>query len=57
MARSTVKEDREAGLIRNEPFGRQRKITLRRAELDERFPGLVDAVVAPGGAQGGPVRS
>ena len=36
---------REAGLVRNEPAGRQRTITLRRAELDERFPGLLDAVL------------
>jgi hypothetical protein len=32
-------------LIRNEPAGRQRTITLRRAEIDERFPGLLDAVL------------
>ena len=37
---------REAGLIRNEPAGRQRKITLRRKEIEERFPGLLDAVLA-----------
>ncbi len=41
-----LKTLREAGLIRNEPSGRQRTITLRRDELDERFPGLLDAVVA-----------
>ena len=41
-----LKTLREAGLIRNEPAGRQRSITLRRAELDERFPGLLDAVLA-----------
>jgi len=40
-----LKTLREAGLVRNEPAGRQRTITLRRAELDERFPGLLDAVV------------
>lgn len=40
-----LKTLREAGLIRNEPAGRQRTVTLRRAELDERFPGLLDAVV------------
>ena len=40
-----LKTLREAGLIRNEPAGRRRLITLRRAELDERFPGLLDAVV------------
>jgi DNA-binding transcriptional ArsR family regulator len=41
-----LKTLREAGLIRNEPAGRQRTITLRRAEVDARFPGLLDAVVA-----------
>ena len=40
-----LKTLREAGLIRNEPAGRQRTITLRRDELDERFPGLLDAVL------------
>jgi DNA-binding transcriptional ArsR family regulator len=40
-----LKALREAGLIRNDPAGRQRTITLRRAELDARFPGLLDAVL------------
>ncbi|HEU5267683.1 MAG TPA: helix-turn-helix domain-containing protein [Jatrophihabitans sp.] len=40
-----LKTLREAGLIRNEPAGRQRTITLRRAEIDRRFPGLLDAVL------------
>ena len=40
-----LKTLREAGLIRNEPSGRQRTISLRRAELDARFPGLLDSVV------------
>jgi DNA-binding transcriptional ArsR family regulator len=40
-----LKTLREAGLIRNEPAGRQRTITLRRAEVEERFPGLLDAVL------------
>ena len=40
-----LKTLREAGVIRNEPSGRQRTVTLRRAELDERFPGLLDAVI------------
>lgn len=42
-----LKTLREAGLIRNEPAGRQRTVTLRRAEVDARFPGLLDAVVDP----------
>jgi DNA-binding transcriptional ArsR family regulator len=40
-----LKTLREAGIIRNEPSGRQRTVTLRRAELDARFPGLLDAVL------------
>ncbi len=40
-----LKTLREAGLIRNEPAGRQRTITLRRAETDARFPGLLDSVL------------
>jgi DNA-binding transcriptional ArsR family regulator len=41
-----LKTLREAGLISNEPAGRQRTITLRRAEVDRRFPGLLAAVLA-----------
>jgi DNA-binding transcriptional ArsR family regulator len=37
---------REAGVIRNEPRGRERLVSLRREELDERFPGLLDSVLA-----------
>lgn len=40
-----LKTLREAGLIRNEPSGRQRTITLRREEVDRRFPGLLDSVL------------
>ena len=40
-----LKTLREAGLIRNEPAGRQRKLTLRRDEVDRHFPGLLDAVL------------
>ena len=40
-----LKTLREAGLIRNEPSGRQRTISLRRQELNERFPGLLDSVL------------
>jgi len=36
---------REAGVIRNEPNGRNRTLTLRREDLDARFPGLLDAVL------------
>jgi DNA-binding transcriptional ArsR family regulator len=40
-----LKTLREAGLVRNEPSGRQRTVTLRREEIDQRFPGLLDAVL------------
>jgi DNA-binding transcriptional ArsR family regulator len=40
-----LKTLREAGLIRNEPAGRQRIVSLRRPELDDRFPGLLDSVL------------
>lgn len=40
-----LKTLREAGIVRNEPDGRQRSVTLRREELDARFPGLLDSVL------------
>ena len=36
---------REAGLTRTIVNGRQHDILLRRAELDERFPGLIESVL------------
>ncbi|MGX5668312.1 ArsR/SmtB family transcription factor [Rhizobium daejeonense] len=36
---------REAGVIRNEPRGRGRVLSLRRNDLDHRFPGLLDAIL------------
>lgn len=36
---------REAGVIRQEPAGRELLIKLRRQELDSRFPGLLDAIL------------
>lgn len=36
---------REAGVIRQQERGRTRHTTLRRAELERRFPGLLDAVL------------
>ncbi|MBP2706130.1 helix-turn-helix transcriptional regulator [Microbispora sp. RL4-1S] len=41
-----LKTLREAGLIRNEPAGRQRTVTLRKEEVDKRFPALLDAVLS-----------
>jgi DNA-binding transcriptional ArsR family regulator len=49
MAKSTTTHHlsvlREAGLIRTRHEGQRKLATLRRAELDERFPGLLDAVI------------
>lgn len=36
---------REAGIIRQRPEGTQYLNALRRADLDRRFPGLLDAVL------------
>jgi DNA-binding transcriptional ArsR family regulator len=43
---------REAGLVMTRVDGARRYLTLRREELDARFPGLLDAVLAaePAGA-------
>jgi DNA-binding transcriptional ArsR family regulator len=41
-----LKTLREAGVIRNVAHGRQRLVSLRREELDERFPGLLSAILA-----------
>ncbi|WP_052849488.1 ArsR/SmtB family transcription factor [Streptomyces avicenniae] len=37
---------RESGVIRQRPEGRRLYLTLRRADLDARFPGLLDLVLA-----------
>jgi DNA-binding transcriptional ArsR family regulator len=37
---------REAGLVHMRPDGPRRYLTLRREDLDARFPGLLDAVLA-----------
>ena len=36
---------REAGVIRNVPQGRGRRLSLRREDLEARFPGLIDSVL------------
>jgi len=50
MAKSTTTHHlgvlREAGLIATRHVGQRKLATLRRAELDSRFPGLLDAVIA-----------
>ncbi|MER8502179.1 helix-turn-helix transcriptional regulator [Mesorhizobium sp. M0204] len=40
---------REAGVTRTEAVGTSRLITLRRDDLDRRFPGLLDSVIAAAG--------
>jgi DNA-binding transcriptional ArsR family regulator len=37
---------REAGVIRMEPRGRESILTLRRTDLDGRWPGLLTAILA-----------
>ncbi|MFC4907056.1 ArsR/SmtB family transcription factor [Actinomadura gamaensis] len=37
---------RESGVILQEPSGRENLLTLRRDDLDARYPGLLDAVLA-----------
>lgn len=37
---------REAGVVHVRPEGTKRLVTLRRADLDARFPGFLDSIVA-----------
>ncbi len=37
---------REAGVVRVQPEGTRRRVTLRRADLDDRFPGFLDSIIA-----------
>ncbi|MER5297943.1 MULTISPECIES: ArsR/SmtB family transcription factor [Streptomyces] len=37
---------RESGVIRQRPSGRENLLTLRREDLDARYPGLLDAILA-----------
>src|SRR3954451_7647238 len=52
VAKSTLSHHfrvlREAGVTLTEPEGTQRVVSLRRDDLDARFPGLLDAVLAVG---------
>jgi DNA-binding transcriptional ArsR family regulator len=41
---------REAGIIRQRPDGTARLNTLRRDDLDARFPGLLDAILQAAGS-------
>jgi DNA-binding transcriptional ArsR family regulator len=49
VAKSTLSHHlkvlREAGLTRTEAHGTQRLVSLRSAELEERFPGLLGSVL------------
>lgn len=36
---------RESGVIRQEPSGRENLLSLRREDLDARYPGLLDSVL------------
>jgi DNA-binding transcriptional ArsR family regulator len=40
---------REAGVVHTRLDGRKRYLTLRRTDLERRFPGLLNAVLAPKG--------
>jgi DNA-binding transcriptional ArsR family regulator len=44
---------REAGVVRTRPEGRKRMLSLRAEDLDQRFPGLLDAVLSPGRERAG----
>lgn len=37
---------RDAGVIDQRPSGRENLLSLRRDDLDERFPGLLDSILA-----------
>ncbi|WP_420962649.1 ArsR/SmtB family transcription factor [Brucella sp. IR073] len=37
---------REAGVVNVEPCGTARLVSLRRADLDQRFPGFLDCIIA-----------
>ena len=45
---------REAGVVRTRPDGRKRLLSLRSDDLNARFPGLLDAVLAGERAAAGP---
>ena len=37
---------REAGVVNVVPEGTRRRVTLRRGDLDSRFPGILDSIIA-----------
>ncbi len=48
---------REAGILRTRPDGRKRLLSLRESDLNARFPGLLQAVLADGRSAMSPVLS
>ena len=46
---------REAGVVRTRPDGRKRLLSLRERDLNARFPGLLQAVLADGRSAMSPV--
>ncbi|OAT16678.1 ArsR family transcriptional regulator [Buttiauxella gaviniae ATCC 51604] len=38
---------RDSGLVWQQRVGREYRLSLRREDLDERFPGLLEAVLQP----------
>jgi DNA-binding transcriptional ArsR family regulator len=55
VAKSTLSQHlrvlREAGVTRTRPEGTQRWLSVRRDDLDVRFPGLLDVVLAAVGTE------
>lgn len=45
---------RDAGVINQRPSGRENLLSLRRSDLDERFPGLLDSVLTSPNAPAAP---
>lgn len=41
-----VSKLREAGVVNVTPEGTRRRVTLRRTDLDNRFPGFLDSIIA-----------
>lgn len=44
---------RDSGVINQRPSGRENLLSLRRTDLDARFPGLLDAVISAGTSPAG----
>ncbi|MEV4757578.1 helix-turn-helix transcriptional regulator [Micromonospora sp. NPDC049559] len=44
---------RDSGVIWQRPYGRENLLSLRREDLDARFPGLLDALIAAAGSEAG----